>query len=430
MRIRMKNNDVYNKFIKRLPVFIFLGIISMITLSETVASQDEELIKKLEGIFYLDGSPVEIEINDGIIQKITRIENLKNIRNKDVFIAPGFIDHQVNGCLGIEFSNTELTVKQVDDATRTLWKAGVTTYLPTLTTNSKKALLHGFSVLSKSIAENPLLKMSIAGFHLEGPYISPVDGYRGAHNKQWVRPPDWQEFLELYNAADKNILQVTVAPEVEGAIEFIQKCAQLGLKVSLGHHNGSAEIIQKAADAGAVLSTHLGNGCANMINRHLNPLWPQLAEDRLLISIICDGFHLQPEEVKTFFKVKGIDRTLITSDAGNLAGLPPGTYESNGKELQVTKEGMIKYPAQNVLAGSASFIDKGVGNMMKFTGCCLADAVHMASRNQAALFGLNDRGQLSPGKRADIVLFRLENFKISVLQTYLGGNLVYDADEN
>ena len=426
----MKNNNVYNTFKMRLAVFIFLGMIAMINLSESAGPQDEELIKKLEGIFYLDGSPVEIEIGAGIIRKITRIQNLKNTQNNDVFIAPGFIDHQVNGCLGIEFSNTELTMEKVYDATRTLWKAGVTTYLPTLTTNSKETLLHGFSVLAKSLNENLLLKRSIAGFHLEGPYISPVDGYRGAHNKQWVRPPDWQEFLELYDAADKQILQVTVAPEVEGAIEFIQKCTQLGIKVSIGHHNASAEIIEKAADAGAVLSTHLGNGCANMINRHLNPLWPQLAEDRLMISIICDGFHLQPEEVKTFFKVKGIDHTLITSDAGNLAGLPPGTYESNGKELQVTLEGMIKYPAQNVLAGSASFIDKGVGNMMKFTGCRLADAVHMASRNQATLFGLTDRGVLIPGKRADIVLFKLEDFQVKIQKTYLAGDLVYEVEEN
>ena len=421
---------VKNVFAFYKTIIFLAGFIALVILSETAVAQEEQLMKKLEGTFYLDGSPVEIEIVNGIIRKINRLQYLKNPRNKDVFIAPGFIDHQVNGCLGIEFSNIELTTEQVKKATHALWKAGVTTYIPTLTTNSKEVLLHGFSVLVKSIEEYPQLKMSIAGFHLEGPYISPVDGYRGSHNKQWVRPPDWQEFVELYKAADGNILQVTVAPEVEGAIEFIQKCTQLGVKVSIGHHNAPTDMVQKAADAGAVLCTHLGNGCANMIDRHFNPLWPQLAEDRLMISIICDGFHLQPEEVRTFFKVKGIDRTLITSDAGTLAGLPAGTYESDGRELQVTKEGMIKYPAQNVLAGSASFIDKGVGNIMKFTDCRLADAIHMASRNQADLFGLDDRGLLNPGKRADIILFRLENDKIKILQTYLAGNLVYDADEN
>ena len=410
---------------------IFLaGFMILVFLPQAALSQEGQLTKKFEGIFYLDGSPVEIEIADGIIRKITRITSLRNPQNKDLLIAPGFIDHQVNGCLGIEFSSMELTTEQVRKSTNELWKAGVTTYMPTLTTNSKEVLLHGFSVLAKSIEEDPQLKMSIAGFHLEGPYISPVDGYRGAHDKQWVRPPDWQEFLELYKTADENILQVTVAPEVEGAIEFIRKCTQLGVIVSIGHHNATTDMVQQAADAGAVLCTHLGNGCANMINRHFNPLWPQLAEDRLMISIICDGFHLQPEEVNTFFRVKGVDRTLITSDAGNLAGLPAGVYENNGRELEVTKEGMIKYPAQDVLAGSASFIDKGVGNIMRFTECRLADAVHMAGRNQADLFGLDDRGLLNPGKRADIILFRLENYKIKILQTYLAGNLVYDANEN
>ena len=120
---------------------------------------------------------------------------------------------------------------------------------------------------------------------------------------------------------------ITLAPEINGAFEFIRKCRKKGIIVSLGHHNGPAEIIKQAIDNGAGLATHLGNGCASIINRHLNPIWPQLADDRLMISFICDGFHLPPEVIQVFYKVKGAENIIITSDITSYAGLPPGEYK-------------------------------------------------------------------------------------------------------
>ena len=238
--------------------------------------------------------------------------------------------------------------------------------------------------------------LSIPGFHLEGPYISPVEGYRGAHPEKYIRLPDWEEFQELQQAARKGIKLVTVAPEMEGAISFIENASATGVVVSLGHHNATPDVIEQAVEAGATFSTHLGNGCANMINRHNNPLWPQLANDGLSISIIADGFHLTKEEVITFFKVKGTDRTILVSDALHLAGLPPGEYEDDGRMLLLTKD-VVKFPAENVLAGAATPISTCVGNMMKFTRCSLADAIQMASTNPARLVGLSDRGEIQPG---------------------------------
>jgi N-acetylglucosamine-6-phosphate deacetylase len=401
-----------------------VSLFAFISLTIAYSVVEAKPDNKVEGIFYLDGTPVEIDIKDGIIQKITRMASVNDKRNAHVFVAPGFIDHQLNGCFNIKFSSDDLTVKKVRQATKEIWKAGVTTYFPTLTTNSSEVLKHGFSVLAKA-REDAELAASIPGYHLEGPYISPVEGFRGSHNKQWIRPPDWDEFIEWVEAAEGKIIQVTVAPELEGAIDFIGKCRRQGIQVALGHHNATADIVRAAVDAGASLCTHLGNGCANMIHRHDNPLWPQLAEDRLKIGIICDGFHLCEEEVRTFLKVKGVEKTIITSDASSLAGMPPGEYDKNGKKLVVTPDGMIKYPAQNVLAGSASLMDKGVGNIIKFTQCTLADAVHMASRNVAEHYNLDDRGVIEPGKRADLVLFTLENFKVNVKETYVAGKLVF-----
>jgi N-acetylglucosamine-6-phosphate deacetylase len=225
-------------------------------------------------------------------------------------------------------------------------------------------------------------------------------------------------------------MEITLAPELEGAQEFILKCSEYGIVVALGHHNANNQQISQAVYNGAKISTHLGNGCANMINRHNNPLWPQLANDDITASIICDGFHLLPEEIKVFYKVKGADNIIITSDVTSYAALEPGKYITDtGEEIELTKEGMLRYPAQNVLYGSASSIKRGVGHIMEVTDCKLSEAIQMSSTNQARLFSLDDRGRLEPGKRADIILFDLDNYKINIKKTFVNGTLVYEADK-
>jgi len=380
----------------------------------------------IEGIHYADGKPVQIKIENGKIESVQYIE--KTSDGSNLIIAPGFFDNQVNGFAGVSFifGKSDLTVEGVEKATKELWKKGVTTYLPTLTTNSQELLVKNFGILADAI-NNENIRGSIPGFHLEGPYINPEDGFRGAHPKRFVRPPDWEEFMEMMEAADNRILQVTVAPEMEGVQEFIKKCTACGILVAVGHHNANKEQLDQAVLNGAKISTHLGNGCANMINRHRNPLWPQLANDDLMISIICDGFHLLPEEIKTFYAVKGSERTIITSDVTSYAALEPGEYTTDtGETIELTEDGMLRYPAQNVLYGSASPITKGVGHIMEVTGCTLADAVQMASTNPAKLYELNDRGRLEPGKRADFILFTLEDFQVNIKETWVKGELVYE----
>ncbi|MCX6302446.1 MAG: amidohydrolase family protein [Bacteroidia bacterium] len=406
--------------------FHFLIISVIITLISCNQNQP-----RIEGLLYSDGTPVLITIKDGKISGIMRIGKPAK-KNTVLYIAPGLIDNQVNGFAGISFTfgGGELTAEGVKKATQELWKTGVTTYLPTLTTNSFEVLKKNFIILGR-MKDDPSLLGSIAGFHLEGPYISPVDGYRGAHPLKFVRKPDWNEFISLYEASGNNIIQVTVAPETEGAIEFISKCVEKGIVVALGHHNASAAQITEATDHGARIATHLGNGCANMINRHLNPLWPQLSDDRLMISIIGDGFHLNAEELKVFYKVKGTEKTIITSDVTGYGSLPPGKYVTEeGDSIELTTAGMLRYPAQNVLYGSASPIKKGVGNVMKVTGCSLRDAIQMASTNPARLYNLDDRGTVEPGKRADLILFQIIDNELVIKQTYVSGNLVYDCSND
>jgi N-acetylglucosamine-6-phosphate deacetylase len=382
----------------------------------------------LEGLLYLDHSPVHLEIADGIITDVIRTEDLPD-EARNVYIAPGFIDNQVNGYMGVSFVNMggELSDEGVKKITRALCKYGVTTYIPTLTTSDREMFLRNSALLARSM-KDPEICGSIAGFHLEGPYINPVDGYRGAHPLKYVRPPDWEEFMSIYEASEGNILQVTLAPDTEGAMDFISRCSGMGIVVGIGHHNASTDQVTRAVDRGARIATHLGNGLANSIHRHRNPLWPQLADDRLMISIIGDGFHLLPEEIRVFYRVKGPGRTIITSDVSTLGGMPPGKYLNvMGDTLELTPEGALIYPAQQVLAGSASPITKGVGNVLKVTGCSLAEAVRMASTNPAELYGLRDRGEIRPGMRADLILFTLEDFKINILRTMVAGEVVYES---
>ncbi len=383
----------------------------------------------IEGVHYHTGQMVQVKISNGIIEGITAID--KPAGENPVYISPGFFDNQVNGFAGVSFAfgESDLTPAGIEKATREMWKKGVTTYLPTLTTNDTKVLTGNFEILSGAV-DNKKLLGSIPGFHLEGPYINPEDGYRGAHPKQFVKLPDWNEFMKFHEASGRNILQVTLAPEMEGALDFITKCSREGIVVALGHHNADMKTVTAAIDRGAKIATHLGNGAANMINRHYNPFWSQLSDDRLHISIIGDSFHLLPEEIRVFYKVKGTDKTIITSDVTHYAALEPGEYKtSTGETIELTKDGMLRYPAQNVLYGSASPITKGVGFVMKVTGCTLADAVQMASTNPARLYNLNDRGVLEPGKRADVVLFTLDDYQVNIQKTWVKGELVYENNQ-
>jgi N-acetylglucosamine-6-phosphate deacetylase len=404
-----------------------VALFVLITASVHAGMGSERRVSEVCAKCYLDGAPILVRIDQaGRIAAVERPSGCPD--GLDLYVAPGLIDNQVNGYAGVSFAEDTLKVEDVRRATQALWKVGVTTYVPTLITAPQQTLVHSLRTLAKAMRE-PDIALSVRGFHLEGPYISPEDGYRGAHVRQWVRAPNWEEFEELYRAADGKILEISLAPEVPGGLDFAARCAQMGLVVALAHHNAPAEVIHKAADNGARLATHLGNGCANLIHRHDNPLWPQLADDRLMISIIVDGFHLRADAVRTFYKVKGPERTILVSDVIALAGLPPGQYEHGGRTLVVDPAGVVRYPEQNVLAGAARPLSADVANMMRITGCSLADAIHMASRNPARLLGFQDLGEILPGKRADLILFRLNEDGLEIEKTIIAGRVVYSRRE-
>ncbi len=377
----------------------------------------------IEAVHYETYRPVRIEIAGGYITGITE---LSAERGDGLLAAPALIDNQINGYRGVDFSGDDLTVEKVSQAAEAIISDGVTTFMPTLITNSHENLVRNFKILASAL-KDPFLKETIPGFHLEGPYISTEDGFYGCHPVKYIRKPSWVEFLEYLEAAEGNIIQVTLSPETEGAIEFIARCTENKIITAIGHSNAPAGVIDLAVRKGARLSTHLGNGCANMIHRHNNPLWAQLANDLLTPTLIADGHHLLPEEIKVFYKVKGAQNLILTSDVNHLIGMPAGNYSYLGSEVVYTEDGLIKNPKMNCLAGASMPLKKGVETVMKCTGCTLGEAIDMASKNVAYIYNLSDRGTLTPGKRADIILFELKDYQLNIKKTFLKGRLVYQV---
>jgi N-acetylglucosamine-6-phosphate deacetylase len=377
----------------------------------------------LIGIHYETGEAISIRAEDGIITKVSELRG-KSPGLSDLFIAPGLIDNQVNGYAGIDFGSRDLDQGKIMRATVAMWKDGVTTYLPTLVTAAHEDLLRNFSILNSSISDK-IIEDCIPGFHLEGPYLSGESGFFGCHPVEFLRDPSLKEFEEYQKAAGGRIFILTIAPELPGAMDLIKFCSGKNIRVSLGHTNATANQVDEAVKNGARLSTHLGNGCANMIHRHNNPLWPQLANEKLTPSIIADGHHLLDEEIKVFLKVKGPGNIILTSDVTFLIGMEPGEYEYMGSRIVKTGDGLIKNPELNCLAGASFPLKAGVEKIMGLPDYTPGQAINMASKNVAGVLNLNDRGTLDPGKRADIIMFKLINGKIKIKETYKGGKLVY-----
>jgi N-acetylglucosamine-6-phosphate deacetylase len=348
---------------------------------------------------YATGNPIALIFENGRISSISQSD-----QKPSLYVAPAFFDPQINGCLGISFNSPTLNPEQVRIVADECRKHGIGAFLPTLITGSFEAIRHGFTALTKAIGGDPILRLRIPGFHLEGPYISPEDGPRGAHPREHTRNPNWDEFQRWQDAAEGRILMVTVAPERPGMLEFIEKLAAAKVVVAIGHTAATAPRIRDAVSAGARTTTHLGNGCHTVLPRHDNYIWEQLANDDLWASIIADGHHLPPAVIKSFIRGKGVARTLLTCDAGSLAGMPPGKYREWGTDLEVLPGGKIVVAGTPYLAGSGHFTDVCVGNAIRFGGVSLAEAVDMATVRPRQLLGL-PIPTINVGQPAELVLF-------------------------
>jgi N-acetylglucosamine-6-phosphate deacetylase len=356
----------------------------------------------IQGRHFRTQQPIRLFIEGG---QIARLESLQENAQPDVsgpspILAPGFWDIQNNGGRGISYSDESLTVDQVIETVLAERAKGVARICPTLITASNAALLHGVATISAACRNEPLVDRMVVGIHLEGPHISPLDGYRGAHPAEHVCPPDLAAFNALWKASDGRIKIVTLAPEWPNAIDFISALVQsYGICVALGHTAADSDTIQAACNAGARLSTHLGNGIAANLPRHPNPIWDQAADDRLMASLIADGLHLNASVLKVLARVKGPERIILVSDASPLSGLPPGCYGA----WEVEASGRIVLAGTPYLAGANQPLAVGLAHLARATEWNPHMLINTVTRNPAALLGM-PWPDLASGHPADLVL--------------------------
>lgn len=302
--------------------------------------------------------------------------------------GPGWCDLQVNGFAGVDFNRAGLEPDDVRRALAAMRATGVTLCLPTLITSS----LEDFSTAARAIlsVNDPI----VAGIHMEGPYINPADGPRGAHRRDAIRPPLLGDFLRRQEAADGRIRLVTLAPELPGALRLIESLVEMGVRVAIGHSAASPAQIADAVRAGATLSTHLGNGVAGMLPRHPNLIWAQLAADELSACFIVDGHHLPPETVKAMIRAKGLARSILVTDATAAAAAPPGRYTIGTQPIVRRADGRVTLTDGRTLAGSSLTLSRALALAARFTGHTVAELWPLAAQQPAAAIGCAPRGRV------------------------------------
>lgn len=381
----------------------------------------------VEGRNLLTGEAVRLRFSNGLISEVEPLPEGEAERLP--LIAPGLVDLQINGAAGVDFNRPPVAAEGFRHAVAALWAHGVTSFCPTVITNGAEQMAELLEQIRQACSADPAIRSTVAGFHLEGPFLSPEDGPRGAHPREHIRRPDIRLLDRWQEAAGGLIRIVTLAPEWEEAPAFIRHCVKRGMIASIGHTAAHSAQIREAVRAGASLSTHLGNGAHPVLPRHPNYIWDQLAADELWTAMIADGFHLPASLLKVFCKVKA-GKSVLVSDAVSLAGMPPGRYEAHiGGDVVLTAEGRLHLAeTPELLAGSAKLLLHGVEHLARLGIATLAEAWRMASTVPASLLKLPAASGLSAGSPADIAVLRLDGDRLQVCRTYKAGRLVYEQN--
>lgn len=266
---------------------------------------------------------------------------------------PGFVDLQINGFAGVDFSGPDLTPDDMARVGEALLERGIVAYCPTLITSPLSVYERNLPIVTAAAESSSGAR--ILGIHLEGPFLNPTDGPRGAHPLEHIAAPSTDLFRRLRDLADGRLSILTLAPDVDGAIDLIESAHadDPGLVIAMGHHLSDASTIDRACDAGARACVHVGNGLGEMIHRHLNPVWPMLADDRLTCFFISDGHHLPLDLLRVGLRAKGVERFIVTSDVVHLSGMAPGDYDFHGVAVVLEESGRLHLKDAYMLSGSA-----------------------------------------------------------------------------
>jgi N-acetylglucosamine-6-phosphate deacetylase len=331
-------------------------------------------------------------------------------------LAPGFVDLQMNGTGAVDVAEAHGDDWELLDAA--LLAQGVTTWCPTLVSGPPAAMEASLGRITEAQARGGPPRPTIAGAHLEGPFLA----VPGAHDPRHL--PESVDARWLAGLADQ-VAVVTLAPELPGALDAIEDLVVAGVVVALGHSGCTFEMAEQAADAGARLVTHLGNAMGPFGQRRPGLLGAALSDDRLAVSVIADLVHVHRALIRIAFRAKGPERTVLVTDAvatgpgtaiAATARTPAGTAVDAGPPRM----------SDGTLVGSVLRLDRAVANTVEEAGIALADAVAAASSTPAGILGLDDRGAIAPGRRADLVGL---GARLEVQTVWIAGEVAWEGGQ-
>lgn len=340
-----------------------------------------------------------VTVRQGVIESLgqANVEGLEEVDAQGGFVIPGFIDPHCHGGQGIDCN--QASCQDFHRLSLYLARQGVTAWLASLAPHTEEGTLKALDQAARAIEEKGE-GAELLGIHLEGPFLSPV--YRASLDASCLKEVDLALFDRYRQAGRGHIRSITLAPELPGALDLIDRCRSWGIRVALGHSDASYEETLRAVERGASCVTHLGNAMRPLHHRQPGILGAALDTD-LYTEVICDGIHLHPAFVRLVEKVKGPDRMIAITDAMMATGLGDGDYHLAGQRVRV-KDGQSRL-ADGRLAGSTLTMDQALRNLMTFTGKDLAALVPALSTNAARYLGLEDKkGVLTPGSDADLLI--------------------------
>jgi len=357
----------------------------------------------LEGRHWRTGETVRVLLRGGVIESVSPAAP-QTAPPPDRWLAPALVDLQINGYAGVDLQSDDVDEAGLQTLARGLRRDGCGRFLATLITAPWPVILRRIQRMKTARDRHAGLRESLAGWHIEGPFLSECDGYRGAHKKEWIADPRPEHFRALKEITGDDPVLITLAPERPGAIESVREAARLGFRVSLGHTNAGAEDLRQAAAAGATGFTHLGNACPQQLDRHDNVVLRVLDMNEWVVGVIPDGIHIPPPLFRILRRLTPPGKLYLTTDAMSAGGMPPGTYSLGGEAVEVGADQVVRPPGKTHFAGSALSPAEGVRRAARMLGVDWREVWPLFSTVPASWMGLPTG--LEPGAAGGVCVVR------------------------